>query len=163
MPKRLGLKQRTGGNMITDNLENVSLYFGLGERMKKGLEYLKSTDFQSMQDGKYEIDGKNLFVVVKTYTTKLRQECRWEAHKEYIDIQYLAQGQELFGYACIQELNEATEYNEADDIYFLDGQGETLLLKPERFLILWPQDAHMPEIAVTNPLPVKKVVVKVKV
>ena len=45
----------------------------------------------------------------------------------------------------------------------LSGQAEFLTLGPGEFMLLWPGDAHMPGIAVGDPAPIKKLVVKIGV
>lgn len=49
--------------MVTDNIKNADLYYGMGERIKKALEFLKETDFSKMEPGKYEIDGSNVYAL----------------------------------------------------------------------------------------------------
>ncbi len=43
------------------------------------------------------------------------------------------------------------------------GEGDFLALGPGDFMLLFPEDAHMPRIAVGAPAPVRKVVVKIAV
>ena len=50
--------------MILDKLENADLYSVMSKNLKKGFEYLKNTDFSSLEVGRYEIDGKEVFAFV---------------------------------------------------------------------------------------------------
>ena len=45
----------------------------------------------------------------------------------------------------------------------LEGEGDFLAMVPGTFIILGPQDAHMPQIAAGAPGEVRKVVIKVAV
>jgi YhcH/YjgK/YiaL family protein len=55
------------------------------------------------------------------------------------------------------------EYNEEKDRYIPQGEGSFVRLLAGMFGVYMPEDAHMPNMAVGQPAPVKKVVVKVAV
>jgi biofilm protein TabA len=99
---------------------------------------------------------------VQDYRTKPREQGFWEAHRAYIDVQYVASGCESIGYAHISRLR-AGRYDAEADLLKLEGEGEYVTARPGTFVILFPQDAHMPAIAVGTPGPVRKIVVKVRV
>ena len=80
--------------MIYDTLEHLDAYRGVHPGVMRGLELLRDTDFSQWEDGRHEIDGERLFVLLQSYETKLENDTP-EAHKKYIDIQYLLSGQEL--------------------------------------------------------------------
>ena len=80
--------------MIKDTLKNSEFYYGLGERFQKAFEYLKTTNLSEKENGKYEIDGENIYVSVQDYNTKPEEEGKFEAHKKYADIQFIVKGQE---------------------------------------------------------------------
>ncbi len=147
--------------MIIDTLKNSALYQGLGPRIAAGLNYLKSTDFSRLEPGKYEIDGQRLFAMVQGYTSKPRHEGKWEAHRKYIDIQFIVRGVESMGYANLDALTVSQPYNDKDDYLLLEGSGDFLTAGAGTFILFAPQDAHMPGLALTTPQPVIKVVVKV--
>ena len=149
--------------MIFDQLKNASLYFPLGERIQKALEYLKNTDFSNIEPGKYEIDGEDVYAVVSQYDTKPVTSGKWEAHKKYLDIQYVLEGKEKIGYSFSNKTIVTQEYDDYKDIMFLKGEGSFLTVETGYFTLLFPSDIHMPGIAINISTPVKKVVVKVKV
>lgn len=148
--------------MIKDNIENAQNYYGLSENLKKGFEFLKNNNLENFENGKYEIDGENIFVSVQGYNTKPEREGKFEAHKKYADIQFIIKGQEKLGFTNIQNCTPSTFYDEKNDIVFLEGQGDFVTAHEGDFLIFYPQDAHMPCISIDNPQYVKKAVVKVK-
>ncbi|MGH4141017.1 YhcH/YjgK/YiaL family protein [Clostridium sp.] len=147
--------------MVIDKLSNAAQYYGLSSRIEKALKYLQNTDLKKLEIGKHEIDGKNVIVVVSEYDAKNIEAGKWEAHKNHLDIQYVASGKEKIGYASIDEMKMIGEYNEQKDVMFLQGEGDLLLLNEGTFAIFAPQDAHMPGIKVNNGQHVKKVVVKI--
>jgi len=149
--------------MIIDSLENIELYKGLGTRINYALEYLKSTNFEKLDNGKYEIDGKDVYAAVSRYKSKPKEEGKWEVHKNYIDVQFIGAGTELIGYSFLKNMKEKTEYNPDKDVQFFDGEGQFAKAEKDTFVILFPSDAHMPGIKVNEPENVIKVVVKVKI
>ena len=150
--------------MIADNLRNSDTYADLGERIAIAFKYLKNNDFSKMDDGRYDIRGDEIFATVARYKTKAREEGRWEAHRKYIDIQFLAEGCELIGVTSAGELTVANEYSEKSDImFFNDSDGDFCTLAQDRFILLFPQDAHMPCITDKTQSDVTKVVVKILV
>jgi len=78
--------------MILDRLENINYYKNLDENLTLGLEYLRDTDFSKLEMGKYEIKGDEVFAILQSYDTKEEVDCKLEAHKKYVDIQYMVSG-----------------------------------------------------------------------
>ncbi len=148
--------------MIYDHLKNAQLYFSLGGRIEKALKYLSETNFTNVEPGKYEIEGDNIFALVQAYDTKPLSSGRWEAHKNYIDIQYIILGKEKIGFTESSKVIIIEEYDESTDYAIYKGDGNFLYADEGHFVILFPTDIHMPGIAINIPRPVKKVVVKVK-
>ncbi|NLX04980.1 MAG: DUF386 domain-containing protein [Phycisphaerae bacterium] len=147
--------------MIIDRIDNASLYYGLMTRIGAGLRWLQKTNLETIQPGKHNIDGANLYAVVAEYQTKPVAQGFWEAHRRYIDIQYVADGVERIGYANLDDLREVEPYDEEKDFLKLQGAGDLFVVRPRTFVIFGPQDAHMPGISVDEPQAVRKVVVKV--
>ena len=146
--------------MIIDQLKNAAMYYGIGPRLERALRFLNFMDLENAAPGRHEIAGEQVFAMVQEYDSKRREEGFWEAHRKYIDVQYVVSGVEKMGYASIDGL-QAGEYDEEKDFVGFEGEGEFLVMSAGTFMILGPQDAHMPGMAVDEPQPVKKVVVKV--
>lgn len=149
--------------MIIDKLSNSHLYSGLGERINTAFTYLKETDFSKIQLGKYEIDGDNVFALVNEYNTKDESDGKLEAHKKYIDVQFVVKGKELMGYAPLENQKIIDDYNEQNDITFFSGEKSFTQVDEGMFAIFFPTDVHLPGIKVNESAYVKKVVIKVKV
>ncbi|MBI5192324.1 MAG: YhcH/YjgK/YiaL family protein [Nitrospirae bacterium] len=148
--------------MIIDLLKNASLYSKMNRKIETALNFLRDTDLSNIKPGRYEIDGSDIFALMQTYDTKPRENGFWEAHRQYIDIQYVIKGTELIGYSNIDHLKSG-EYDDAKDLLVLYGDGVFLEVREGTFVILMPHDAHKPGIAVTTSKPVSKIVVKVRV
>jgi YhcH/YjgK/YiaL family protein len=117
-----------------------------------------------MPDGTYPMDGpgacNDVRALVQRYTTKLAHEGRWEAHRTHIDLQFVLTGEEHIGVVPIGRLT-AEPYDAEKDIMWLTGDGDRVTLRPGDFVLLWPEDAHMPAMAIDTPMPVLKVVIKI--
>ena len=138
-----------------------SLFNEIGQNLQKGLDWLRKTDLENLADGKYLIDGERIFANVQSYETKIT--APFEAHKKYIDIQYMIKGEEKIGVVNYDVCTTVEQYNSQKDIEFLDCSENInyCTLKEGEFLILYPDDAHQPSLAIDNPDFVKKAVVKV--
>ena len=147
--------------MIIDNLSNAKQYYGIGERIERSLKYLEITDLAKLEIGKHEIDGKNIYALVSEYDTKNLEQGKWEAHRKYLDIQFVISGKEKIGYCHINEMKMKIEYNEDKDILFLEGNGDYLSVNEGTFAIFAPEDVHMPGIKAENQQQVKKIVIKI--
>jgi YhcH/YjgK/YiaL family protein len=150
--------------MIVDRLNHAPLYLGAHKRLAAAFDYLRKTDLAMVEPGTHEIDGRKVYVMAQQYETKPMEKGRWEAHRKYIDVQFVYQGEELFGYANLRDL-KAGPYDEAKDFLPLqgDGKGDFFRVGEGTFVILFPQDGHMPGMAISTPRPVKKFVVKVAI
>ena len=150
--------------MILDILENRGRYTGVSPEIERALEYLASTDFSALENGKHPIEGDELFALVSTYETEPESVRSFEAHRRYIDIQYILSGREIIYWAALQELVPKDEYSVEKDILFLSGtERARLQLSPGSFAVFYPQDAHKPNCTWEKPQQVRKVVVKVRI
>jgi YhcH/YjgK/YiaL family protein len=149
--------------MVADKISNAKLYYGLGEKIKKGLQYLEGTDFSQIEPGKYMLDGQNLFAAISEYETKALMEAKTENHVNYIDIQYIVSGEEHIGYLPFKGQEASVAYNPEKDVAFYNCKTSPVYLQAGDFAIFYPDDLHQPGIGLNGPSPVKKVVVKIRV
>lgn len=150
--------------MIVDHLSNVRLYASLSPRIAKALAALQKGDLQQAADGRYPIDGEDVFALVQQYQTKPAEQGKWEAHRKYLDIQYVISGTEAMGYTTLDQMKVKEPYNEQKDIVFFEGQGDRVTVRAGMFAMFFPQDAHMPTLSpATGENHVRKIVVKVRV
>jgi YhcH/YjgK/YiaL family protein len=152
-----------GAKMIFDRIESAHLYTNLNDRFTKAFEILADKTLSSKQDGRYAVEGNDLYYIVQHYTTKPMEKDKLEAHRKYIDIQAVLSGEELLAYAPIEGLAVAQPYSEDKDIAFYHAPDKISMvtLRPGVFCILFPQDGHIPCCQLDGPSGVHKVVVKV--
>jgi biofilm protein TabA len=146
--------------MIFDLLENHARYTGLGPNLAAAFDYLVNTDLAALKPGRINLQGDALYVLVQEYTTKPAEQGLWEAHRRYIDVQYIFSGRERMGFAHLSTM-QLGEYVPERDFQPMTGSGNQIDVFAGAFVIFHPEDAHMPGLAVTIPEPVKKIVVKV--
>ncbi|HEY5504695.1 MAG TPA: YhcH/YjgK/YiaL family protein, partial [Sedimentisphaerales bacterium] len=104
--------------MILDRIDNARLYLGLHAGFAKAFEILRDKSLAKKEDGKYAVDGEKIYYTIQHYTTKPLNEGYLEAHRKYIDIQFLLTGVEILGYAPLKGLTTAEVYNPQKDIAF---------------------------------------------
>lgn len=137
----------------------------LSDRIQEGLQIIEGLDLETIALGKYVVN-ENFYYVVQEYETKDVSEARYEAHKQYVDIQYILAGKEAIGIAPAAELVVEQEYDAETDVMFFEAPEQSALavLSAGGYVILYPQDAHRPGVKVgEKPAKVRKVVGKVRV
>lgn len=145
--------------------EFVISYFKHKERWDKAFAFMKDNDLTKMELKRYDLEGSDVYATISEYMSKNESDARYEAHKNYIDIQYVAAGKELIGIAPISQQKEILEpYSDAKDIMYMTvGQINNYKATPDRFFIFFPDDAHRPGLKDGENAKVRKVVIKVKV
>lgn len=147
--------------MILDKIGNINNYVGISKNMDLAIDYISKNDLRSLSAGKYEISGNDVYILIQEYETKLIEDSILESHRKYVDIQYVLDGEELIGYAPIDELSVSKDYDDENDYMLHEGKFETHKISGGKFAAYFPNDGHKPTI---NPVKnnVKKAVVKVK-
>ena len=146
--------------MILDKITNYKLYAGLGQDFKEAFELLLNNQAEKAP-GRY--DFKNgMFYLVQSYETKPEAEGFFEAHRKYIDLQFIASGKERHDYAHISTLKIRDNYDDEKDFISFDGKGAALTLDAGYFAIYFPEDGHKPNLRVEDKAEaVTKVVFKI--
>ena len=114
---------------------------------------------------RYDIDGDNLYATVSEYLSKNEETAKFEAHRKYVDIQYVIAGKELMNIAPITTVKEVlTPYDATKDIEFIKvDKIINYKASPANFFIFFPSDAHRPGLKDGVNSSVRKLVVKLKV
>ena len=149
--------------MLFDRLDTWSSY-PFGPAWEKAFTFLRSLP-PGIADGEHPIDGPGLFARVATYRTKPRDSALLEAHRSFIDIQYLISGCEEIRIFPTPGLTVKTPYDRGNDVeFYVPGASAParLHLDPATFAVFFPQDAHQTQISFAGESgPVRKVVVKI--
>ena len=149
--------------MIIDMLENSSRYETLHPLFKTAFDFLRRPDVAATPIGRADLQDKALFALTQAYETQPIHAGKLEAHRAYIDIQFILEGEEFMGYAPLKNQTAATPFDPAKDIGFYEGEAWFTLLRKGMFAVFFPQDAHLPGRFTDKPSQVKKIVLKIAV
>ncbi len=147
--------------MILDSLSNADKYINLHPRFTKAFEFIKSQNLETIEVGKYPIDGPELHASVSEKDGYTREEAKFEAHNNWLDIQVCPKGKEQIGWSARERVSSPKgEYNAEKDVTFFSDKPDTYFtLQAGQFAIFYPEDVHAPQIGEG---PITKLVVKVK-
>lgn len=151
--------------MITDTFDRWRRY-GSAPVWERAFDFLSSLDANA-PEGKTLLQGDDLFAIVMSYDTRERCDAMLESHRKYVDIQAVLTEAEGIDWFPREGLEVKIPYDAEKDAMFyhrLDGTAPAHLeMKPGRFVILYPEDAHMCQLIVDGAIrTIKKVVVKVR-
>lgn len=147
--------------MIIDTIENLGKYVALNPLFADVIEFLKNNDLRTMEEGKYPIKDKNLFLSVQVAKQRTKESAFIETHIEMVDIQIPISCAETYGYSPLCDLPEFEYDAELDMTKYGDTKPQTYVtVKPGQFVIFFPQDGHAP--CIIDEPEIKKVIFKVK-
>ena len=123
---------------------------------------MSESDFNNMNEGRYELGGE-VYATITDYNTKNISVADYEAHRKFIDIQYVPKGREYIGLTSLDDIISIIQpYDEEKDIEFFHKPDDNLLLAdPARYFVFFPTDGHKPCLRVGSSDKVRKVVVKI--
>lgn len=148
--------------MICDQLKNSAVYESMCPAFQKAFDYLKSLTPNNLPDGRLALDGERMFVLTSRYETQPANEKKIEAHRAYLDIQYIVSGTEAMGYIPAEGLEISEPYR--PDVEFYNTTRDVLIpAEPGTFMIFFPQDAHRPGCTWKKPSQITKVIVKIAI
>lgn len=152
--------------MIVTDLTHIDRQIMMTPVFRKAIAFLRSRDIHAVPDGTVEIDGDRVFAIVQRYETIMTETPKFEYHRKYIDIQFIASGEEVIGWAPVERMTVTEEYDAAKDIAFgrlAPGTWAPVKLQAGQLAVLRPEDGHAPKLAASAPTSVMKIVVKVAV
>lgn len=152
--------------MIVDSIKNAHLYRGLNPGIDKVLEVAAGLTAEGFEKGRQEIDGSNLFINYVSYETRAKDISSCEAHKLYIDVMYMVEGNETIYVKPTHKLTNITkEYNPDIEalIADIDDDVTEVRLNEGMFCVLFPDDSHAPACIADKAMTVKKIIGKVKI
>ena len=146
--------------MITGKINSLSCYKGINKRIDTAIDYILNFD-KNTPDGRYEIDGDNIYANVVSIELGDAEAYQFEAHRRYLDLQYIISGSEIMIYAPVSECNQKTDYNAEDDYLLLSGRGNKMKMTEGSFYLVHPFDAHAPGLKADCDV-ARKIIVKIK-
>ncbi|WP_213989176.1 YhcH/YjgK/YiaL family protein [Sodalis sp. dw_96] len=150
--------------MILDELTSAtenSLYHPI---IRRTLRVISTLDLANLPAGEAEIEGRDIYLNHIIARTKMLAEQQPELHRHYIDLHILLEGREIIGAATShQGQRPSTDFDQEKDFGLYEGfSDETLLsLTPGNIALLFPGELHRPMSTLTQPAPIRKIVVKI--
>ena len=128
--------------MIIDRMENIHYYAPLLPNLEKGLEAISDLKKKGeFAPGRYDFDGG--FFKVENGATKSFEEGTYEAHKKYIDVQFIEEGSEEIAWSILPELTVSIPYDEEKDAARYTGNfDQQIKIKKGMFWAAFPWDGH---------------------
>lgn len=136
----------------------------LSEKINEAVEIIRNVKFDEMEPGKYVIND-DLYILLQTYETKSPETARHEAHRKYVDVQYVVEGMERIDIAPAASMEVEEAYDENRDVVFFKEpeKAATVVLTAGGYAVLYPDDSHKPGMQAGGPVQMKKIVGKVRI
>ena len=146
--------------MIYAQLTDAPAYRGIHPRLDRVLELLTPDYLASVGTERRELEGEALFVTRFDVSTVTDEARLFEYHRRYLDVFTLAEGCERVDIARPGAL---TLREQSGDYWGCSGEAEqSVILRPGRFLVLFPGDAHRPGMAPAQPEAISRIVFKIR-
>ncbi len=153
--------------MIVSDLVHLREQVVMTPNMETAINFLLESGQADHPAGRLTVDGEKVFVEVQAYDTIEGGDVIFEGHRQYIDIQYLVEGEEVIGWATLDDATPTTPYGETGGDAWLGTvpaeRVTNVRLKGGQLAVLYPTDAHAPRRAAGASMPVRKLVVKVAI
>ena len=151
--------------MIVDRIENWARYSS-SPAWEKAFKFLQGLDVDSEEtETLLEADG-SLLARVMSYPTRPPEDAVLEAHRQFIDIQMALHNSEAIAWFPAEDLETRDPYDAEKDVEFFHPPAQEVArvdVFPGTFVVLFPEDAHMPQLITgEEPVTVKKVVIKMR-
>lgn len=102
-------------------------------------------------------------ILVQQAVTRSVADGKIEAHRNYLDIQYIVEGEETMGWAPLNTLTPKDAFNTEKDVGFYTGSVDFVRIGAGHCYVVFPEDAHMPGVYLDQPCNIRKLVLKLKV
>lgn len=145
--------------MIFGNIKDAKRYFCVNKRFERAFEILNGLD--ASQTERITVEDGIFWINIAEFEEIAPGEKPFEAHRDFLDLHFIIEGEEKFGYADIERLTETKAYDEENDYLLLSGEADVLTLKKGDFCVVFPEDAHIPVMGKGDGK-LKKAIVKIK-
>ena len=147
--------------MIVCPWKDLKRYASVIPGLEEAIE--ATNNLQSFEPATVPLSGSNK-ILVQQITTKPWEGQKLEAHREFLDIQYIVKGKEVVGWAPLDSLTPADEFNTAKDKGMYAGKNYPMEIEEGYCYVVYPEDAHAPGVYLEGEAQqVTKLVIKLKV
>lgn len=153
--------------MIFTNRKNAKRYENAAPLFKEAFEALFKLADGEFVPGRHEVRGDEIFIFANEYRTKPADQTLYEAHRKYVDVMLMLEGEEYIAHTDIEGAGEITDpYDEKKGDYILAKEGvepSISIMRPGDIAIFFPEDLHCPGRITVEVSNVRKLVAKVLV
>lgn len=148
--------------MICDLISEAKWYSKNAATLARAVAVMRKIG-RAAKDGRYDIRGDAIYAIVSSYRTRDDDTLPFEAHRAYIDVQCILDGEERLDVAQGAGFRVKSRYSARKDVLFVypPERYSSLVLQPGRFALLYPHDFHRPGQCVRAPRDVRKMVIKI--
>lgn len=140
------------------NYQQLKAYFDVPQ---EALDFLANAN-KDTQCGKY-VFSDDCFINVITVETTAEATKMMEAHVQFVDVQFMLDGEEKIYYTDKTALELGQEYDEKKDRSFYKWtKADEVTYKTGEGVVLYQNEAHLPGCAVGAPMTIKKAVIKIR-
>ena len=138
--------------MIYAKNADALAYRGIHPNLDLALEHITPEFLAALRDNqRVELKGDLVYCTRFTYETIPQEESFFEAHRRYLDIHIMVEGEERVDVNRPEDL-KLTDAQEGNDFYAYQGESwHSTVLKPGEFLVVFPGDAHRIKVQVDGP------------
>ena len=156
--------------MIVTDLQHATEQIPMTLHLQKAIDFLREGSWRDLPEGRFEVDGHNVWGVVQSYETVMSPPERLETHRKHIDLHLIVTGEETMGWIPFENLDPDEFYDEEGDVgwgtvssHHLDYVAR-VRLRAGQLAVFFPSDGHLPRQAGgMPPARVEKVLTKVAV
>jgi len=145
--KEAGMQTKRNG-ITTDRLDRAERYYGLHPAFQKAFAFLRQNTLPDLAPGRHDIDGDRLYCMISKGPGKKREAARLEAHRKYMDIQYIISGTDSMGWKPTAACTTPDQaYDATKDIEFFKDKPQTWTkVSAGSFAVFFPEDSHAPMV-----------------
>lgn len=153
--------------MVFDTLDHASQYRSLGKDIQTALDwYLAFRDDGADLPARTELEPGMIWINGVNYITAENSAPLMEAHRKYIDLMFMVEGEERFyhkPFAKVREITAPYDPEKECALAVLDSDANSLRFSAGQFVIFFPQDGHLAAQLWDKPCKVRKFIAKVAV
>ena len=153
-------------HMIQSTISGLRRYLPIQQRLTQAVPALEMISSQPFEPGRHAVDGDNIFINAVEYETKPVESAVMEAHRAYIDVMLMLEGEERIACCDLSAAGKIIQpYDAASDACLaeLPDRVSFAFMRPGDVVVFFPEDGHAPGLDTDARHKVRKLIAKVKV
>ena len=146
--------------MIVCPWKDINRYADVIPGLAEAVALVNSLESKEVATYPLSNEGK---VMVQQGTTRCAAETDSEAHRRFLDVQYILEGEEYVGWAPVDTLTPTGDFNTEKDAGKYTGHCDYMHIAAGYCYVAFPEDAHKPACHLDTPTQYRKLVIKLKV